>query len=86
MALTKAMAENERRSFLDYPIAGGLLLRNATKEQVERQRDEHSILARANHCKAAWFARIAEMVPANKTVGQALTEAQVRAAYKATHK
>lgn len=81
---TQAMAENTVRSIMDWPIADGLRLRDATRDQIEKQRDIHAEIARTNASKANWFAMIADAMPDEGTVGEHLTEDRVLAFFEAS--
>lgn len=82
--VTDSMAESTLRSYMDWPLASGIRLRNATRDLVEKQRDIHSGIARDNNCHARWFAAIALAMPDRGTVGEVLTEDQVRAFFEAS--
>lgn len=83
--VTDSMAESAIRSYyLDWPLAGGIRLRHATRDLIEKQRDVHAGIVRENAWRARWFAAIALAMPDHGTVGEVLTEDQVRAFFEAS--
>lgn len=79
--MVAVVAESMIRSLLDYPLAGGVRLRDATRDLVERQAEIHGRLADNNKKKAKWFTAIAAAIPEGARVGDVLTEARVDELY-----
>ena len=85
-ASTEIQAERTVLSYMEYPISGGLHLGNATREDVERQRDKHVENVRTNAPLARWFDAIANALPEGRTVREVLTEEDVRGMYEAAQR
>ena len=69
------------RNLLDFPLAGGLLLRDASKSDVLDQVERYSKQAADMNHKARWLSRVADAIPAKKRVGQVMTAEQLNAIY-----
>lgn len=67
------------RYLLDFPLAGGLRLRDATRDAVESQALLYETAAQDMSRKGRWLRLIAAKVPEGRKVGDCLTEADVRA-------
>jgi hypothetical protein len=79
--MTKARAEAKARVFaqmlLDFPLANGLRLRDATRADVLAQAENYAAIAADTRVKAVWLRAVAEATPEGVTVGSALSEARV---------
>lgn len=69
-----ALANGIRGSLMNFPLAGGVRLRDATREQVEAQASLYDSASRDMGHKARWLAAIAARVDPGQRVGEALTE------------
>jgi len=74
-----ALANGLRESLMNFPLAGGIRLRDATRAEVEAQAALYASASRDMGHKARWLAAIAERTPEGARVGDALTEAEVTA-------
>lgn len=72
-----SLANGIANSLLDFPLAGGIRLRDATKEQVAEQAHLYRTHGSDMIRKAGWLDAIAKRVPEGTTVGEALTESDV---------
>lgn len=77
-----ALASIVGKSFLDFPLAGGLPLRDATRSDVERQADLYAGQAKVMNQRARWLSMIAQAVPPGSRVGDILDEARVSALFQ----
>ncbi|MGH2341100.1 hypothetical protein ACRC7T_06400 [Segnochrobactraceae bacterium EtOH-i3] len=66
-AFARAMA-----GIMDYPLSGGLKLRNATRADLVRQAAIHASFASDHNAKARWFSALADRTPEGATVGSIL--------------
>ena len=73
-----------RLNLLDFALAGGLPLRDATREEVSAQVDRYSSQADDMAHKARWLRLVAAATPARKRVGQALSAAEVARMFEET--
>lgn len=69
-----SLAAGIRESLLDMPLAGGLRLRDATREQVSDQANRYAALAKDTGHKARWLSLIAQSVPDGKVVGDVMND------------
>lgn len=69
-----ALANGIRESILNFPLAGGIRLRDATREQVEEQAQRYAAASRDMGHKARWLSAIAQRVEPGQTVGECLSE------------
>lgn len=69
-------------SLLDFPLAGGLRLADASRDEVERQAAIYAARAADEAHKARWLSAVAAKVPAGKKVGDVLDAARVTALYE----
>ena len=69
------------RNLLDFPLAPGMLLRDALKGDVLDQADRYQKQASDMDHKARWLRRVAAAVPAKKTVGQIMTAQRLKSIY-----
>lgn len=76
-AAVAALASGVARSILDFPLAGGLKLRDASRADVQRQADLYSGFARDQEIKARWLKSIADRIPDGKQVGDVLNDSDV---------
>ena len=67
-----ALIQSNREMLLDFPLPGGLALRNATKDDVTAASLFYSTQASDMSHKARWLELIAKKVPKGKTVADAL--------------
>lgn len=61
-------------SLLDFPLANGLKLREATREQVEIQANRYELFANDTARKARWLFIVAQFTPAGKRVGDVISD------------
>jgi hypothetical protein len=71
-----ALASGVTFALLDMPLANGVKLRAATREQVTAQAQMYDAKARDMGHKARWLELIAQAVPDGKIVGDVLTDAR----------
>jgi hypothetical protein len=71
-----ALASGIGASLLDFPLSGGLLLRDATREQVLEQVSFYEKQGRDMLHKARWLQLVAQGVPESQKVGDSLTDAR----------
>lgn len=69
-----ALASGISASLLDFPLAGGLRLRNATASEVAEQIDRYDAIGRDVRRKARWLRLIVQSVPPNKKVGDVISD------------
>jgi hypothetical protein len=74
-----ALAGGIARSIFDFPLAGGVKLRDATREQVEKQADLYAAFAKDQATKATWLREIANRMGHAAKVSDALKESDVEA-------
>lgn len=75
-----ALANGISASLLNFPLAGGLRLRDATRDQVSGQAQMYRAMGSDMLHKARWLALIAARLPDDETaVGAVLTTADVEA-------
>lgn len=82
--VTKALKNTHQRMFLDFPLAGGVKLRDATKEQVEAQVRSYTSQGETLLHRARWLERIARMVKPGQVVGKAVNEAKAMKLFQET--
>lgn len=68
----QALIQSNREMLLDFPLPGGMALRDATKADVAAASDFYGNQASDMSHKARWLGMIAKKVPKGKTVSQAL--------------
>jgi hypothetical protein len=71
-----ALARGISSALLDFPLAGGLRLRDATRAQVLEQVRIYETQGRDMLRKARWLQAVAQSVPENSRVGAALSDAR----------
>ena len=81
----RALSAVVGRSILDFPLAGGVRLRDATREQVIEQAALYERFAADQAHKARWLNAIAADVPPGAVVGTAITEARAAALLEETN-
>jgi hypothetical protein len=79
-----ALAAGLGRALLDFPLANGLKLRDATRDQVLAQAERYAATAKDAGHKERWLKRVAEATPARKKVGRALNNDRVAAMWRET--
>jgi hypothetical protein len=77
-----ALANGISRAILDMPLANGLRLRDALREQVIEQADRYAAIAEDTGHKARWLTLIGQSMPAKKTVGQVMTDERAAELYE----
>lgn len=77
-----ALANGITNALLDFPLKGGVRLRDATREQVLEQSHLYRTSAADMSAKHRFLAAVAKRVAPGKTVGDSLTEEQVRAMHE----
>lgn len=77
----EALGQVNASMFLDWPLAGGLRLRDARHPDLDDNALAYEKQARAHIHRAKWLRRIRSMVPEGKKVGDVLTEEQIAALY-----
>ena len=83
-ATITALAASTVRSMLDFPIAGGLRLRFATRAQVLEQADGYAKSAKTATHNARFLQAVAKITPVGKCVGDVLNEASADKLYRET--
>lgn len=73
-----ALASGISASLLDFPLAGGLRLRNATASEVTDQIDRYDAIGRDVRRKARWLRLIVQSVPPNKKVGDVISDSRAQ--------
>jgi hypothetical protein len=71
-----AQARGISSALLDMPLAGGLLLRKANRDQVSKQAIFYAALSRDTGHKGRWLSLIAQSVPDGKLVGDIIDDAR----------
>ena len=71
----QALARVVGRSILDFPLAGGKRLRDATRPEIEAQAVLYADQAREANHRAAWLRAVAALIPDNAKAGDVLDEA-----------
>jgi hypothetical protein len=61
------------RVLLDFPLANGRRLRDATREEVEEQAERYEHLADDMGRKARWLSAVAHLTPAGERVGKVIS-------------
>ena len=77
-----ALVDFTSGSLLDFPLAGGRRLRDATHDEVERQANLYAVRAADEAHKARWLSAVAAKVPAGLKVGDVLDAASVTKLYE----
>jgi len=70
----KRLEKSNTRMILDFPLAGGIKLRDATKEQVQDQADMYGRTERDAAHKRVWLERIAKLLKPGQVVGKVINE------------
>lgn len=73
-------------SLFDYPLAGGLKLGDATRDEIEAQATIHRAAAIDHGHKARWFQAIAAECPAGKPVRAAINAARLEKLFEQARK
>ncbi len=73
-----AIMQTLRSNLLDFPLAGGLRLRDATRADVLAQVDRYASQASDLSHKAAWLRAIADATKGRKRVGECVTAEQAQ--------
>lgn len=79
-----ALANGIAASILDMPLAGGVRLRDCSRELVQREATRFGRLADDCGHKARFLARIAQSVPEGKAVGDVVSDARALELWKAS--
>lgn len=69
-----ALANGIKFSILDFPLAGGVKLRDASPTQLKEQIDRYDAIGRDVTHKARWLRMVAKAVGNNPRVGDALDD------------
>lgn len=69
-----ALANGIRAALLDFPLAGGMKLRDATPDEVTEQIDRYDAIGRDVSHKAKWLRLIVQSVPRNKLIGEVISD------------
>lgn len=77
-----ALAKSNSEMLLDFPLWGGKKLRDATKDDVAESAAKWTAQGKDMMSKGRWLSLVASRVPEKKTVGQALTETELRKLHK----
>lgn len=72
------LAETNRQMLLDFPLAGGVRLRDATRDQVLTQAEMYRATESDARRKRRWLEAIAGLVSDGQTVGDAVSEDKAR--------
>ena len=70
------LKETHRRMILDFPLAGGVKLREATKEQVVSQAEMYRKTEKNAARNRIWLEKIANVLKPGQIVGNFITEAK----------
>jgi len=74
-----ALAAGTRNTLLDFPLLGGLKLRDAMRGDVEKTAEFYGQQSTDMGVKAKWLTLIANSLPPKKRVGQVLTAERLEA-------
>lgn len=75
----QAVRESCKNSLMDFPLPGGVLLRNATKPVLLATVDMYAANAKTNWARGLWLRSVAERLEDDDTrVGDALSDEEVR--------
>jgi hypothetical protein len=72
-----ALSRGIANSLLEFPLAGGKKLRDASSEEVAIQANRYEQIADDTGHKARWLRLVAQSVPHGKTVGESVSEERV---------
>lgn len=70
------LADGIRAALLDFPLAGGVLLRHASRAEVSAQANIYEEQGRVHMARARWLRLIAQSVPDDRAVGDVITDAR----------
>ena len=70
----EALARGIRSSVLDFPLTGGLKLRDATPDQVTEQIERYDAIGRDVTHKSRWLRLIVQSVPRDKKIGDVISD------------
>lgn len=70
----KNLVKEHRSMLLDFPLAGGVKLRDATREQVLEQAENYGKTERDASRKRVWLQSIAKFLKPKQIVGKFITE------------
>ena len=76
-AAVAALASGITRSLLDFPLAGGVRLRDASRTEVEEQAGLYEAFASDQARKARWLRAVADRMGTARKVADALDEATI---------
>jgi hypothetical protein len=79
-----ALATGWTAALLDMPLANGVALREATREQVVAQADRYRATATDAGHKFRWLVLIAQAVPPGKVVGDVMDDERAAELFKET--
>ncbi len=71
---TKGIEQMAHKNLLEYPLSGGLKLRDATKNKLKEEAEMHDTFAESNASKARWYRLIIKAMGGADVVGLALNE------------
>lgn len=78
-AFEKAAAQIAKEHWYQFPLPGGTLLGEATKDDLIAAHDLWQAMAEANARRAAWVSKLIPKVPAGKRVRDVLSEKKIAA-------
>jgi hypothetical protein len=82
-AAVVALATGMAAGYLDWPLANGIKLRNATREDLVDSINRYSAVAATNTTRANWLQLVLQSMPSDAlTVGDRLTEERISELYK----
>lgn len=73
------LATGMKESLLNFPLAGGRRLRDATRDEVSAQAALYATTGADMMHKARWLGRIADLMDDGQTVAEVITDAQADA-------
>jgi hypothetical protein len=76
-AVTKSLEDTHRRMLLDFPLAGGVRLRDATREEVLAQADLYRKTETDARRKSTWLESVAKRLKPRQVVGKVMSEDKV---------
>jgi hypothetical protein len=79
-----ALSSGLSMALLDFPLANGLKLREATRADVVAAADRYALVSKDMRHKAKWLQAIAQSIPDGKRVGDVMTDERAAELFKET--